>query len=629
MVQVEGHGQYALALTELDGVWTSSDSMATWSPANGLPSGTSIQQVQLIDSIAYASTYSGFYRSIDHGVNWSFRSAEYHDPFIYSEGRLIGGDFMSGIRVSEDDGLTWADSNSGLPQEVLPGGGQTHFIGPNNIQKRGSTLFISTDRGLYRSDDNGSTWALVGFSNMVLRYVVASGDTLVVSDGSNVGGLSISTDDGASWATAFVGGNNEITDCLLLLDGRIYAGTDNGIYSSSDLGASWQHDTGLVYNSFASVAADASTIVLGALGSDQSGLMYSNDQGASWTQSSGTSPKYGVDDLVKHGENWFATVQLNGMNTGSSSYGVYRSTDGAQSWDQVYFYPWEGLASAGPYLFAGATGGVMRSGDEGQSWIAVNNGFQHANEMINCFASVGDTLYAGSMNFGVYRSTDLGQNWIPAISGIGDRWVRCLAVSNGKVFASTDDGIYRSDDQGANWFEVNAGLPSVTFIPSIIAHDGLLMAAVFGQGVYVSGDQGGYWYPASEGLFDPDVSALAVQGDTVYATTWGSGVFKSSVQFLAGLVGIDEQAPNAGERVRVYPNPCYGAVQLSFTMDSPAMVRIELLDALGRKVTDAWHGVLAPGDHVQSVQVPIAGPVLIRLSVGGKVVTRRVVSVPR
>lgn len=623
VLQAEGIGPYALAATSSEAVWYSADSGATWAASTGIPAGTVVLQISLSDSVAYASSYAGFYRSMDHGATWTFRSSEYPFPFISIGSRLVGGVGMDGIRVSDDDGATWTSSNAGLPVSYFMS--QAQYPSSSSICTRDSALFISTGRGLFRSDDDGASWDLVAFGDEALPFVASSHDTLVVSRGANI---QISVDDGQSWSSSVVDANHGWTRCLLMLDGRIFAGTDMGVFSTSDLGATWQRGVGLISRSFGDIAADAERIVVGGIGTDRGGMFHSSDQGTTWNPASDTSPKYSVRDLTKHDGLWFANLVLSDSNTGTSQ-GVYSSSDGAVTWDQVYFYPWEGLLSKGPYLFGGASNGVRRSVDGGHNWEAMTNGFPYANMFINCFATAGDVIYAGSMNFGVYRSMDQGLNWSPAVSGVLGKDVRNLAAMSGKVFASTvENGIYRSDDQGLNWYEVNAGLPN-GFISDLTVADGVLIAAIFGQGIYVSGDLGAYWYPANDGLFDLDVGSITSQGTSIFAATWGSGVFSTTVAYLASSVGITERQPANDADLSIYPDPCEGEVNVAFSMDQQAVVQVQVLDLLGRHVAGTPSRTYPAGKHVLLIEIPATGPVIIKVSMDGQVRSRRIVNLGR
>ena len=609
VIQVEGEGPYALAATELDGIWFSSDSASTWAQATGLPPGSAVEQILLMDSVAFASTQAGFYQSVDHGSSWSLRSPVQVGHFTAIGDRLVGGFGQDGIKISDDDGSTWTYSNDGLPFNYIMG--QIRYAAPSSFCVRDSTLFLTCDRGLVRSDNSGTSWVPVGFDWHQINGMVAFQDTLIITDGSE---LQFSFDDGQTWAASTVDTDHTRTLCTAMNNGRLFVGTDNGIYYSTDLGASWQRCSGPINGSFIDIEADPDKIVIAGA----QGVFHSADHGTTWNASSGLSPGFTVTDLVEHDVYWLANSNV-----------MYRSADDASSWEQVYFYPLEGLFSMGPYLFGGYINGVRRSADDGQTWIDVNNGFPFNNMAIVCFGSEAGVLYAGSLNFGVYHSMDMGLTWMPALSGIMNEEVRSITTLNGSIFAATNgNGIFRSDDQGLNWYEVNAGLPPAVAL-DMVSVDGLLVATFNGYGVYISEDLGAYWHPVNEGLFDRDVWSITTQGDSVFASTIGSGVFAAPISYLLSSVGITEQQTRPDLYLNIQPNPCMGETDLTFALDMRSIVRVQILDMLGRELMSTGPMTFPAGEHTWHVQVPATGPVLVRLFVDENAYTKQVINLGR
>ena len=116
--------------------------------------------------------------------------------------------------------------------------------------------------------------------------------------------------------------------------------------------------------------------------------------------------------------------------------------------------------SAGPDVFAGTLGGgVFRSTDGGQSWIELNDGL--GDTFVHALAANGATLLAGTENAGVFRSTDRGVTWRPSNQGIENVYVRSLVVSGATILAGSHGaGVFRSTDGGASWRPSNQGLPN-------------------------------------------------------------------------------------------------------------------------------------------------------------------------
>lgn len=128
--------------------------------------------------------------------------------------------------------------------------------------------------------------------------------------------------------------------------------------------------------------------------------------------------------------------------------------------------------------------------------------------------------------------------------------------------------------------------------------------------------------------FGPDGNLWYVRSyDPVYSPS--SGTF-GRIRFRSELVSVPAQPPGA-LALRAAPNPFAGRVHLSFHLDAPGRVRVDVLDVAGRRVArvmDAW----APAgetrirwDGVDDAgrQVP-PGLYLARIARGGQVETVRI-----
>ncbi len=260
--------------------------------------------------------------------------------------------------------------------------------------------------------------------------------------------------------------------------------------------------------------------------------------------------------------------------------GVYRSTDNGDSWSLVGLKNEnvQSVLASGSTLLAGtlvgsyATGDIHRSTDSGKSWSVVK---AKLGSSIRCFASLGTTLLAGTVQHGIYQSTDNGQTWTEANAGLKalSLQINAIDVLKSTVFIGTADGvytrgendslwtksntgikagvtvqtvkvhgeivyagtrsggIYRSVDNGKNWLSGSQGIPTGLTITSIIGSDTTLVVGVqsnFGFGVYRSTDKGDTWTQVKGGVEGLNVTCLLMKGTTFYAGTEQWGVYRSS-----------------------------------------------------------------------------------------------------
>ena len=190
--------------------------------------------------------------------------------------------------------------------------------------------------------------------------------------------------------------------------------------------------------------------------------------------------------------------------------------------------------------YMGATGGVWKTIDAGESWTNISDGFFNTASVgaITVSESDPNVIYVGmgeapvrgvmtSHGDGVYKSTDAGKTW----SHIGLEKIRqiskivvhptnsdvLLVGGQGSPYGATEDrGIYRSEDGGATWTKVhyvdeNSGVSDLSMDmnnPRIIyaaywdhrRYPWQVKSGGPGSGIYKSVDTGKTWEKLSEGL---------------------------------------------------------------------------------------------------------------------------------
>ncbi len=248
-------------------------------------------------------------------------------------------------------------------------------------------------------------------------------------------------------------------------------------------------------------------------------ILFSAAAAAQWQQTNGPAGET-VNAFGVNGNSIFAgTVQS----------GIYRSDNNGQSWvaknngiENLFISSVQAFAVKGNLIFAGILDGVYLSSNNGESWIAVNNGLPE-NSWVTSFAVSGNNIFVG-LNNGVgdnfFLSANSGQSWTPASNGLGETGVLSMAASGNAIYAGTWEGFFRSTDGGTNWTRKTTG--TITFIT--ISGSNIFAG---GASVNISTDNGDHWTPVNTGLPNAAIRCLTINGTNIFAGT-DAGVYRST-----------------------------------------------------------------------------------------------------
>lgn len=223
----------------------------------------------------------------------------------------------------------------------------------------------------------------------------------------------------------------------------------------------------------------------------------------------------------------------------ATSVGIYRSSDGGESWSlpgTAPTVPFSSAVAASPRfakdrtLFACSADGLYRSTDAGDSWHRVLVGGRMFNVTV---AADGATVLVATEEDGVLRSEDAGSSWTGANAGLLDLTVLCLALSPGfegdhTAFAGTASGLYRTRNGGRSWRSVETGLPDpavqcVAVSPEF-TEDRLVLGGTEESGILRSEDGGSTWERVASG----GVTSIAFRNGHRVAAATDSGIAISS-----------------------------------------------------------------------------------------------------
>ncbi|MAN59400.1 MAG: hypothetical protein CMC08_06150 [Flavobacteriaceae bacterium] len=335
--------------------------------------------------------------------------------------------------------------------------------------------------------------------------------------GTASGGIFKTIDAGSSWTPIFDDqgmlsiGDMEISEAnpthLWVGTGEVNAGggslayDGNGIFKSEDGGITWQAKGLAASGSIGKILIDPTndqTVYAAAMGplfrnDTNRGVYKSTDNGATWEQKLFVSDSTGIIDMAIHPTNgnilyaasWERIRRPNRRQYGGETSGLYRSTDGGDTWAELTnglpTLPSEkgrisiAISKSNPQVlvarYANATGGIQgvyRSADGGDSWATMNSsqltdvGFHWWFRGIYIDPTNENTLY--NVDFVVQKSVDGGASWFNAFPGVHvDQHALAFntMVAN-EVLLGNDGGFYKSTNAGSSSVK-NESLPITQF----------------------------------------------------------------------------------------------------------------------------------------------------------------------
>jgi photosystem II stability/assembly factor-like uncharacterized protein len=355
-----------------------------------------------------------------------------------------------------------------------------------------------------------ANWTFAGPSNTggrITSLAIHPSDAQTIYIGAAAGGIFKTTDGGFSWLPVFDSNSSlAIGDVAVATSNKnvLYVGTGEanggggsvsfdglGVFKSLDAGATWQNMGLEKVGSIGKIAIDPQNpnrAFVGAMGylyekSPDRGVFRTLNGGQTWQKVLFQTDSTGCIDIALNPQNpniiyaalWERMRYPNSRNYGGATCGIYRSKDGGDTWEKLTtglpssdigriglaISPADPSVIYGIYTdVIGYFKGVFKTSDGGNSWSRFDTG-GHLNGMFSSFGwwfgkIMADpidinTVYA--LGLDIFKTSDGGTNWIPISNSIHvDQHALWINPNNpNQIYAGNDGGFYTSDNGASSW----------------------------------------------------------------------------------------------------------------------------------------------------------------------------------
>lgn len=412
--------------------WKTIDGGATWRPIHdGLIDDSDIFSIRVDPKnpkLVYASACSGIYRSEDAGDLWAklrgIPGTHRRTHIITADPRnsdVIFAGTTLGLFKSPDGGRSWRH----LSNE------QVNWMAFDPVNPQ--ILYLATENaGILKSADSGETFHAVnhGFTNHTLNQITGYGKRLYASSvyEGHYGGVFVSDDGGLDWALRAdeeaLNGRNLNSLVAAPSGNLIFAASEDTVLKSTDGGKTWSSlpirpklTPGKRAQSFGKTRVHALQVLqidkLVIFAGTQTGLFRSSDNGASWER------------VIAPGVTGVPVLTIYVPPRGASELavrtndGLFVSEDAGKAWHPAplpagyYLYDLALPIDRDAPILAATSRGLLQSSDGGAHWKLPGEGVPAAT--VNSVRYHPEhKLEAFLIQYGkVYRSTDGGTSWQP------------------------------------------------------------------------------------------------------------------------------------------------------------------------------------------------------------------------
>jgi photosystem II stability/assembly factor-like uncharacterized protein len=386
---------------------------------------------------------------------------------------------ISKLYLGTADGHVFVSSDEGGHWQLLSriGTGQDDVVTHIIVDRRDANrLYASTwslytgGGGVYRSDDGGRSWNIIGLAHETVRALAQSPNNPDLWLAGSLTGVYRSVDNGASWGRITPAGHEDLRNFDSVAfdshdDNTIYAGTYHLPWKTSDGGKNWFPIVkGMIDDS------DVMNIIVDPLNTTNvhavacSGIYHSMNGGTQWIKYQGIPNVFRRTQLIR-----MDPTNENILYAGTTS-GLWKTVNDK---DFKRLTPTEWIINAliidpkdpQKLIIGTERQGVLVSRDGGENFTPANAGFQHQHISDVAMDRTHPERALVELTFdndAFLATKDGGNNWATLGGGLRRTETRHIYASpNGWWASLTTGGWMKYDESAHKWVRAGLYVPDV------------------------------------------------------------------------------------------------------------------------------------------------------------------------
>ncbi|MFH1052485.1 MAG: T9SS type A sorting domain-containing protein [bacterium] len=431
-----------------------------------------------------------------------------------NSGDLYISTLTSGVYRKQNNEEKWTSLND----NILKFNSRVNSIYLNN----NGDLFALTDSlGILRRKENGN-WTSIGIGlseHLSFKTILKIKDNTFIV-GSLGKAIFRSTNGGENWSNYNTGLlPEENINTLSLVKNIVFAGTDRGIFKSSDEGKKWlkiNDETGKVNKLFFDEASNELFAVT------SKGVFISKDFGINWQwANTGLNEETSVMYIEKFEDKLYISTLTEGLKFSSIDDINWQNVP-----DNIDAQYVQTMKSFNAQLFFGTTRAFFKF--ENNELLRSVEGLAIQN--VNGFVEIGNVLYSAT-DIGIYKSSNFGLSWEANNKGLeAVTKITCLISTNDEgIIAGTEKGLYYLENATSTWQKFsNPELNNEKINTLVIDSTGTVYAGTVSKGIWKTSED--RWLQMNGGDIEKQeiLSMIVVDSNYIYAGTKENGLYRKA-----------------------------------------------------------------------------------------------------